>query len=281
VATRLTVKHGSAHHAALDPVINPGRDARIVGKFAYGPLSKDLQDEAVRAFVRPLAGDGCRAWVEVSGGVTDGDGRIEVVVAADALRSAERYALRLVVAGDLTQARGELFVVPPGRRTVVFDVDGTLTTGDDEIVEQVLTGMTPEMRAGADAVAHAHHAAGYLVVYVTGRPMQLADLTRVWLRERGFPAGPLLTAPRLRDAKPGPDGVGRFKRDALFALRTEAGLLLKRAYGNATTDICAYAEAGIDPAATFIVGRHGGEGCNGGAATQALAGYLEHRTVFE
>ena len=37
------------------------------------------------------------------------------------------------------------------------------------------------------------------------------------------------------------------------------GLDIDVAYGNATTDIFAYDEAGIDLAATFILGAHGGE----------------------
>jgi len=42
-------------------------------------------------------------------------------------------------------------------------------------------------------------------------------------------------------------------------LRNTVGLNIVRAYGNATTDIAAYADGGIPKADTYIIGEHAGE----------------------
>nr|MBA2320394.1 hypothetical protein [Deltaproteobacteria bacterium] len=53
---------------------------------------------------------------------------------------------------------------------VLFDIDGTLTTGDGELIEDLLGDGAPHMRPGASAVAQRWANLGYLVVYITGRP---------------------------------------------------------------------------------------------------------------
>ena len=57
---------------------------------------------------------------------------------------------------------------------------------------------------------------------------------------------------------PSTAGVGGYKADYLADLQL-AGLHLEVAYGNAATDVFAYAEAAIPNDATFVLGRHGGE----------------------
>ncbi len=70
--------------------------------------------------------------------------------------------------------------------------------------------------------------------------------------------------------------MGAFKAGVLEDLTARVGLRFVAAYGNAPTDICAYAEAGIDPAVTNIVGSHGGEACDDGEPTQAVSDYRDH-----
>ena len=51
------------------------------------------------------------------------------------------------------------------------------------------------------------------------------------------------------------------------------GLDIQVAYGNATSDICAYAELRIDPAATYIIGQHAGAACDGYESIVAVTDY--------
>ena len=319
VVTRFTIAAGDPDHSAQDVVVQPEKPFKLQGKFAYGPISKDLEHEEVVAFVRT---DGCDRWALVGEGMTDGDGRVEIDT--DALLSQPgRYDFRLIVRGDLSVARGSIFVVESGAPTVVFDIDGTLTTGDidltgcedpastgcresGELVDGAvihMVGTAPEplfelagpfnkeqylfaakvvfdadaaVQPGAvDVVSH-WKSKGYQIAYLTGRPYLFDHLTRDWLDMHGFEAGPLFLTQDVLDGLPTADGVQKFKRDAIARFRSELGLDVKMAYGNATTDICAYAMAGIDPSQTFIIGPHAGESCEGYAAPNALTDYPSH-----
>lgn len=48
------------------------------------------------------------------------------------------------------------------------------------------------------------------------------------------------------------------------------------AFGNSSTDICAYADAGIQPENTFIIGDNAGHACSGFAASQPIDSYPAH-----
>jgi hypothetical protein len=130
------------------------------------------------------------------------------------------------------------------------------------------------MHPGADDVARRWANLGYLPVDVTGRPYPLRNLTFRWLIERRFPQGPVITVGTLTDAVPSEAHVGAFKLRAVRELLA-AGLRLHRAYGNAATDVCAYARAGIAPARSYIVGPPR-RGCDAFAAPNALPSYVEH-----
>lgn len=263
----------SPQHAAEDPVVRLGDGVVVSAKFAYGSRSRDLEGEDVSLF---LADDPCGPWRFVGSTRTDRDGRASLEVVAAHLGGLGAHPLRWVVHGDGTVSEGTLYVVPTDAPTVVFDIDGTLTTDDGEVFEELLTGGTAEVRAGGQDVVRRYASAGYFVVYITGRPYMLRDSTRAWLRGQGFPAGPLLTTSRLRHTLPTRRQVQRFKERALTDLRMRAGVRLAFAYGNASTDVCAYARSGVAPAATFIAGEDV-EACEGFGAPVSVPGdYVAH-----
>lgn len=264
---------GQPHHAATDPVVNPGAGAVVAGKFAYGSTSKDLEDEDVTLLVQTAP---CRAWAPVATARTDSNGEARFTVPGQVIDRSGAYPFQLVVHGDRSRAYGTIFVVAPGTRAVVFDIDGTLTTSDAQLARQIALGDDPAMRTGADAVARAYADGGYFPIYITGRPYFLRETSRDWLRRRGFPRGALITTENLRQASPSRSGVGAFKLSRLKGLIDDAGVSIEYAYGNASTDVCAYAEAGIAPRTTYIVGKHAGEACGAGSATQPLDDYQEH-----
>jgi phosphatidate phosphatase PAH1 len=192
------------------------------------------------------------------------------------------YDVRVEVMGDGSVAPGRVWILPRGTRLAVTDIDGTLTTSDEEMARDVLTDLfqpivsgayVPAAYPGAAALTNALARRGYVLLYLTGRPYWLTSRTREWLASGGFAPGPLHLASSNREAIPNAAGVGAFKRAYLRSL-AEAGFVVDEAYGNATTDVLAYARAGVPATATWIIGPNGGAG-----GTQAPAGSWEPRAA--
>lgn len=250
-----------AWHEGDDAIAIEGAGVTLRGKFSYGPSSKDLEDEWIQVWI-----DRCDRVELVARTRTDNDGRIALKLSAQQLGVVGRHHVSLVVEGDGTMAESTLWVVPPKTRVAVFDIDGTLTASDWELFEDLiddlfvplLEGDAPAMRKGAAEITQARADQGYMPIYITGRPYWLTGRTRAWLDSRGMAPGALFTARRTSQVMPTESGVGTYKAELLAALQL-AGLDIEIAYGNASTDVFAYAEAGIDPSATFIVGTHGGD----------------------
>lgn len=272
--TPITVALGAPNHSMQDVIATPGAAAAIHGKFTYGAVSKDLEDEDVRVFL-----DACSGWTSLGDHRTDSDGRIAVPLPPLPVGV---YDVRLQVMGDGTVAPGRVWILPAGTRVAVSDIDGTLTTSDEELVLNVATDLfepilqgthVPEAYPGAAALTSALVGRGYVLVFLTGRPYWLTGKTRSWLSEGGFALGPLHVTDSNGEAIPTADGVGAFKLAYLRSLAA-AGFVLDEAYGNAKTDVSAYAGAAIPPARTWIIGPNGGAG-----GTNGVAGSWEARAA--
>lgn len=266
-------------HSAQDVITVAGRATALVGKFAYGTFSKDLQDEWIEVFLDRCQGE----LVRLGRALTDSDGRISFALSGPDVPPVGAYRVYLRVMGDDTHAESTLRVVLPGTHVAVLDIDGTLTTDDMELFQDVFADLfeplgagnyVPQARAGAiDLTLRRRMEQGYLLVYITGRPYWLTDITRGWLSDEGAAPAHLHLSDSNGEAMPTESGVGTYKADYLAFLQS-LGLILDLAYGNATTDIYAYEQAGVDKAHTFILGSHGGEG-----GTVALGDdYLQHLT---
>jgi phosphatidate phosphatase PAH1 len=254
-----------ADHSAQDVVAVTGQATRIPGKFAYGPTSKDLEGEWIEVLMDDCAGT-TRSLGQAR---TDSDGRIALELAAGDLPPVGAYALHLRVMGDNTSARSVLRVLPPGTRLMIFDIDGTLTTDDLELVGDVMADLfgpilagdyVPAARAGAVEITRLRRdTQGYVLVYLTGRPYLMTELSRGWLEELGFAPGSLHLCDDMADTLPSDDAVGDYKAGYLGELLS-AGLVIEAAYGNASTDVYAYDRAGVPLERTFILGENGGAG---------------------
>lgn len=257
-----TITQGPANHRVRDAVVVPGAPQWVIGKFAYGEVDKDLKEEDVELWV------GERAWRRVATyrttregghattqGVVDDGGRVYAPL--EPALPIGAWPLRFHVRGDGSGATGLLVVTPKDTPAVVFDIDGTITVSDGEVFKEIEAllerrSYEPKVRAGAAAVAQKWAERGYLVVYLTARPDNLRGITTKWLAAKGFPPGPVFFADRIRDAVPG-EAVAAHKRAVLArlapALRFVAG------YGNASTDVDVYREAGIPEERRFVVSR--------------------------
>jgi hypothetical protein len=146
------------------------------------------------------------------------------------------------------------YLYPAGTQVVVVDIDGTLTTSDSELITQVGdVNYTPAMMTAANTMLQLWAQKGYVVVYLTARAHLFRTETRGWLDQLQFPNGPVITANVGNDAQ-------TYKTLWLKRMIDDFGWVAVAAYGNAVTDVGAYAAAGIPTDVTFIIGPVGGQG---------------------
>ena len=269
---------GTPHHGGDDILINPGSKAIVSAKFAYGSVSKDLEDEDVELWIK--RGE-CGHWKTVATARTDDDGRVSMEAPWEHVMEQGTYPYAIVARGDHTYAEGTVFVVPKHTKVVVFDVDGTLTSGNSELIELLVLGEEPEVMPDAPSIVNKYVDAGYLPVYLTGRMYFLREGTLHWMGRKGFPRGVMYTSNEWRNTTPGRRFIGKFKTNLLRDLIELAHVDIVHAYGNAKTDVCAYADAGIDPSVTYIIGPYGGHTCEGHAPSQAVASYADQLKTVE
>lgn len=165
---------------------------------------------------------------------------------------------------------------------IVTDIDATLTTSDTEFILQIADGTyDPAEREGAHELITAYADLGYRIMYLTARSEDIVllgtgetarEATERWLVEHGFPSDPETTVVVLAPMFVIDDAAAEFKAGALMEQQA-AGWRFDYAYGNAVSDIDAYAAAGIDPLATFIITENGGMG---GTVAVPGEGWVDH-----
>lgn len=142
-----------------------------------------------------------------------------------------------------------------GRKVIVADIDGTLTASDDEILTQIADPThDPVAKTAAGDVMRAWAAKGYHIIYLTARPHLLRTESRTWLEQHDYPPGPMITATDFVFD----ESARAFKAAWVSRILEDLGWDVVAAYGNATSDIAAYADAAIPKSVTFIIGEHAG-----------------------
>lgn len=208
------------------------------------------------------------AWSELARGKTDDDGLYSFTIEVTPQNGAPVYAM---LEADGSCASHEAFLLPPGSNIIVTDIDGTLTASDNELIEQLVDETdVPAMKIAADTLIQTWAEKGYPIVYLTARPHELDHDTRTWLDMLGFPPGPVIT-------ENGNQPADEYKTRWLERLIDDFGWVPVAAYGNADTDIAAYANAGIALDRTFIIGPEAG---NGGTVAIPNDDYTQHITDF-
>ncbi|MEJ7600571.1 MAG: hypothetical protein WKG01_21875 [Kofleriaceae bacterium] len=236
---RMYAALGEPSHRGIDLIASHGDATQtIAGKLAYTAADKDLSDEYVTLFA-------CvdHRWSPLGRATTDGDGRFALTLTGPRRLPVGMRDLLAQVPGDGREMRFLAYVSAPNEHVVVTDIDGTLTQSENAIVGAVLAGKQIEHRWNAPAALQRSRRP---IVYVTARGDQLTESTRGWLREHGFPRGPMRLAPQLL-VPPGP-AQRDFKTMTLRAL----GVPIVAGIGNRATDILCYRDIGLAPERIFI-----------------------------
>lgn len=230
-------------------------------------------------FAMPLSGENVSlwyydtdqtAWESVGRGKTGDDGYYDLP--ATGFVAPPGRPIYSVLEADGSCAVHFDYLFPPGSKVVVTDIDGTLTTSDSEIIMQIPDETyVPKMMIAADRLLQAWSMKGYPVVYLTARGHVLRVESRGWLVDLGFPDGPLITA---SGEEPNADV---YKTLWMNRMIQDFGWDVVAAYGNADTDIIAYANAGIPKEQTFIIGPLAGD-----SGTVAIPNndYTEHIATY-
>lgn len=167
---------------------------------------------------------------------------------------------------------------------IVFDIDETLTISDEEWDMQKADGTyDPVEREAASELVDAYAERGYYIVYLTARSKTWVlggteetspDATHRWLVEHGFPIDDGRSRLIMSDKLVSGDATRVYKANALMDMQAE-GLAFEAAYGNAVTDIAAFADAMIPKSVTFIIGAHAGEESTVGIVGESWKPHLD------
>jgi hypothetical protein len=236
---RLVAKLGKPRHRGVDLIaVESDENQTAGGKLAYSSADADLEGEEVVVY-------GCvdDRWRELGRAITDNHGRFEIVLSGAARLPAGLRDLYVRVPADGSGVRFLAYVARLGESVIVSDLDGTLTESETAMVRTVLFGDDIGHRSDAPQVLTA---SGRTIVYVSSRGDQLTEPTRRWLREHGFPQGPLRLAPRSI-TRPGPR-TAALKTATLRLL----GLPIHAGIGNRRSDVEAYTNVGVPAHRIFI-----------------------------
>lgn len=132
------------------------------------------------------------------------------------------FEARARLCGSVLQAEGSVFEWQATKTIIAVDIDETICATNyssmllkkrDRISEPL-----PRAVETLNAISKDYH-----ILYITARPRFLLDTTRLWLKHRGFPGGPVIVAPGLPEWW----NQAQFKRETFARLRHDwPGLLI-------------------------------------------------------
>lgn len=145
----------------------------IWGRFEYGNAGR-AKNVLVHLFTKQH--DSSDSYRFLDSVRTDSKGMLRYECPQEMYQTPGHYAVRAVVAEDNTIGHGSVFMLEKGTRTVVFDLDGTVNVGDEQMVGQMVYDFVGQARAfdaksspNGLSMCRYWAAMGYLPVYLTGR----------------------------------------------------------------------------------------------------------------
>lgn len=250
---------------AAAPIDYQGNKART--KPTQGSFEQPLPGENVSLWTYETD---AKAWKMLGRSKTDDLGAYDFT--GTGFVAANGTPVYSMLEADGTCATHYDYLWPSGEKVIVVDIDGTLTTSDAELLHAVADGSyIPQMMTAANTMAQEWAKKGYPIVYLTARAHVYDAETRAWLDMLDFPKGPIITT---NATTPSADA---YKTIWLQRMITNFGWTVYAAYGNAATDITAYANVSIPLDHTFIIGPQGGMG---GTVAIPNMDYTQHITDF-
>lgn len=265
-------------HSIEDTVALPGTPLTLRPLFAYGSYDARLDAEDIAQHVFD-----CKDWQPSGKARTNTEGHASFALDTASL-GVGQFGVAHHVLGDATVLRSSLYLLPPGTHFVVFDIDGTLTTHDSDLLRDLLYERMLHRTYHPFPYPHAAQATqiwrdkGYVVLYLTARPLTLRIMTDVWLRENGFAPGPLHMAKNRQDWLPTGGRSALYKAQYLQQLQAQ-GHHIDYAYGNAANDLVAYKQVGVPKVYQVQSEVHVPSPIREGVTT--LAGYEQHLEDLE
>lgn len=247
-----------------DTLVQPGDAQVIEGRFwggadnfpgtGWGP-----EGLAVRIFHQPEAAD----WVLLGEATTTEDGYYSYALPTDANFDVGSHRILSILEADGTCVEHGVFVYDEGRGAMLTDIDATLTTADSEMMFQMFNDLShiPPKIEDSDAMCLGWDEKGYLMLYLTARPHDYSSWTRTWLREEGYPFGPVQTAPGLVNGS----SAAAYKGDFVSRILDEVGWEIHFGFGNAESDVDGYTAGGLPAELIYTVGDAAKEGGYGGS----------------
>jgi hypothetical protein len=254
--------------SAANPITYRGRKARTATD--TGLSSFPLPGEYVSLWYYDSA---AATWQTLGRAQTDGYGYYDIPPSM-ALDTALGQPVYAVLEADGSCAEHFDYLMPASQKVVITDIDGTLTLSDEELFKEIDDGSyDPLENQSASILMNKWHDKGYEIVYLTARPHNFRAETRAWMERHGFPTGAVVTANSLVFD----DSAREYKRSWANRIKVDFKWEIVAAYGNATSDIDAYEDAGIPKDITFIVGEFAGA-----SGTQAIQNndYTAHIADF-
>lgn len=233
-----------------------GEPQWVIAKFTkWGwPADKDVIGSTVHVFLdRGCAGEwallgttvttdeGEHAIVE---GVEDSGGRVYFEIPADQALAPGRHRVHLIDEDEWETADLLIDVVVAGAPLFVSDVDGTLTTSENEEAYDFLVGNLPDANPFAAQALSVLAGKGYWPMYITARPEWLDRRTREFVQVHSFPRGIIHTTTVYEGANG--DAAALYKSGE-FALLKQKGLVPSFVFGNKDSDALAFDNAGVLP----------------------------------
>jgi hypothetical protein len=253
------------HRCGVDLIVAEGSkdDVEIKGWFKYGPSAAPI-GLTIEIFIQePDSYLYFGKWKSFGITETTKGGIATFKVPRNVVSG--RTRVHMVVLNDFTVARGCVWVLSKNTQAVIFDLDGTISTHDVELIkalfaEPLKVHYDGEERNGARLCVNQWWAKGYLPIYLSGRAGSYYELTLKWLEAHNFPPGivghtldSVPTLPIYRVVGSERLGVGTFKEKYLANLRNKYEIQYKAAYGNTTTDEKVYKWLGLKAEQIFML----------------------------
>jgi hypothetical protein len=246
----------SGYSRGRDMLYVEGQPQWVLGKFTkWGfPSDKDVVGSTVHVFLdRGCAG----AWIELGTtvttddgehpiveGIEDSGGRVYFQIPADQALEVGRHRIHMVEEDNWETAEALIDVVPAGAPLFVSDVDGTLTTSENEEAYDFLIDTIPDANPFAAEALSLLASKGYRPMYITARPEWLDRRTREFVELHDFPQGIIHTTTTYTGANG--DAAALYKSGE-FAMLKGKGLVPSYVFGNKDSDALAFDNAGITP----------------------------------